>query len=47
LAAFVPEYLAHLWSRLSCVLLMHQAAVLDDCALDALARQQDSLPPAE
>jgi hypothetical protein len=47
LAGFVTEYLAHQWVRLSCVLLMHQAAVLDGSALDAFTLQQDGLPPAE
>ena len=47
MAAFVPEYLAHLWLRLSCLLVMHQAAVLDGSALDALTLQQNGLPPAE
>jgi hypothetical protein len=43
----ITEYLAHLRIRLGCVLVMHQAAVLDGFALDALALQQDGLPPAE
>ena len=47
LAAFVTEHLAHLWLRLACLLVMHQAALLDGSALDALALQQDGLPPAE
>ena len=47
MACCVTEYLAHQRDRLSCVLLMHQAAVLDGFALDALALQQNGLPPAE
>jgi hypothetical protein len=39
LARWLTEYLAHLWLRLSCVLVMHQAAVLDGSALDALTLQ--------
>ncbi len=47
MAGFVTEYLAHLRLRLGCVLVMHQAAVLDGPALDALELEQDGLPPAE
>jgi len=47
LAGCVTEYLAHLRLRLGCVLVMHQAAVLDGPALDALELEQDGLPPAE
>ncbi len=41
------EYAAHQWVRLSCVLVMHQAALLDGSAPDALAPQQNGLHPAE
>ena len=41
------EHLAHLQLRLSSVLAMHHAAVLDGSALDALTLQQDGLPTAE
>jgi hypothetical protein len=34
-------------ATLCCVLVMHQAAVLEGSALDALALQQDGLAPAE
>jgi hypothetical protein len=44
LAGFVTEYLAHQWIRISCVLVMYQAAMLDGPALDALTLQQDVLP---
>ena len=47
MAGFVTAYLAHQWVRLSCVLVMHHAAMLDGPALDALTLQQDGLPPAE
>ena len=47
MARYLTEYLAHLWLRLSCVLAMHQAALLDGPALDALTLQQDGLRPAE
>jgi len=47
LAGFVTEYLAHLWLRLACLLVMHQAALLDGSALDALPVQQDVPSPAE
>ena len=30
MAGFVTEYLAHQWVRLSCVLVMHQAALLSN-----------------
>jgi len=33
--------------RLGCLLVMHQAAVLDGVALDARTVQQAGLPPAE
>ena len=47
MACCVTEYLAHLRLKLGCVLVMHQAAMLDGPALDAHALQQDGLPPAE
>ena len=47
MAGCVTEYLAHPGLRLGCVLLMHQAAMLDGFALDALTLQQDGLSPAE
>ena len=47
MARWLTEYLAHLWLRLICLLVMHQAAVLDGSALDALTLQQDGLPTAE
>jgi hypothetical protein len=47
LVGCVTEYLAHQRVRLSCVLVMQQAAVLDGFALDALTLQQDGLPLPE
>ncbi|MFN9002597.1 MAG: hypothetical protein ACK5VT_03165 [Alphaproteobacteria bacterium] len=47
MARWLAEYLAHLGVTQGCALLIHQAAVLDGSALDALARQQDGLPSAE
>jgi hypothetical protein len=37
MAFLLPEYLAHLRIILSCLLMAHQAAMLDSSALDALA----------
>jgi len=45
--AWLTEYLAHLLLKFGCVLVVHQAAVLDGPAPDALTLQQDGLPPAE
>ena len=47
MACYLTEYLAHLCLRLGCLLVMHQAALLDGVALDARTLQQDGLPPAE
>ena len=47
LAGFVAEHLGHLRVRLGCVLVMHQADLLDGPALDALAPQQNRQHPAE
>ena len=47
MARCLTEYLAHQWVRLGCLLVMHQAAVLDGSALDAFTLQQDGLAPAE
>jgi hypothetical protein len=47
LARWLTEYLAHPVFGLSCVLLMHQAAVLDSSAFGALTLQQHGLHLAE
>jgi hypothetical protein len=44
LAGYVTKYLAHLRLRLSCVLVMHQAAVLDGFVLDAHVPMHAGLP---
>ena len=47
ITVWLPEHLAHLRLSLCCVLVMHQAAVLDGFPLDTLALQQNGLRPAE
>ncbi len=44
---WVTEYLAYLGLRLSSVLGMYQAALLDGSVLDALTFQRDGLTPTE